>query len=112
MKLNIVRHKKVHRCKETWQTEFQVKWKGYEDLSWEPKENLEHAQEIIQDYWSRQKKSIATNTLSSPSSFSIKKLSPNAKVPIRQSEDSAGYDLHSAQELLFPLNQECSSKLI
>ena len=32
----IVRHKKQCGRQGTWQTEYQVKWKGYEDMTWEP----------------------------------------------------------------------------
>ena len=35
---------------------YQVKWRGYDELSWEPAENLGHAEEVIRDYWSRIKK--------------------------------------------------------
>ncbi len=52
----IVRHKKQRGCQGTWRTEYQVKWKGYEDMTWEPEENLENAQDIIANYWTRQKK--------------------------------------------------------
>ena len=52
----IIRHKKQRGHQGTWQTEYQVKWKGYEDMTWEPEENLENAQDIIADYWTRQKK--------------------------------------------------------
>lgn len=30
-----------------------VKWKGYEEASWEPEDNLEHSKEAIEDYWKR-----------------------------------------------------------
>ena len=30
---------------------YQIKWKGYEDLSWEPEANLAHSQEALSDYW-------------------------------------------------------------
>src|SRR6266542_4295916 len=49
-------YKKQHGRQGTWRTEYQVKWKGYEDMTWEPEENLENAQDIIADYWTRQKK--------------------------------------------------------
>ena len=52
----IVRHKKQCGCQGTWQTEYQVKWKGYEEMTWEPEENLEHSQDVIADYWNSQKK--------------------------------------------------------
>ena len=30
---------------------YHVKWKGYEETSWEPAENLNHSRESIEDYW-------------------------------------------------------------
>ena len=30
---------------------YQVKWTGYEELTWEPEEYLTHAVEVIRDYW-------------------------------------------------------------
>ena len=58
----IIRHRKVRARKGTWRTEFQVQWKGYEDLTWEPEEHLDHAQDLLSDYWNRQSKKIATLT--------------------------------------------------
>src|SRR6266498_1418186 len=49
----IIRHKKQRGCQGTWQSKYQVKWKGYEDMTWEPEENLKHTQDIIADYWNR-----------------------------------------------------------
>ena len=41
-----------HCCATQGKTEYQVLWTGYslDQATWEPKENLEHASEIIQDY--------------------------------------------------------------
>src|SRR6266511_6068010 len=36
--------------------------KGYEDMTWEPEENLENAQDIIANYWTRQKKAENPNS--------------------------------------------------
>ena len=58
----IIQHRKVRARKETWRTEFQVQWKGYEDLTWEPEEHLDHAQDLLSDYWNRQSKKITTLT--------------------------------------------------
>jgi hypothetical protein len=43
-----------HRGKKNKQ--YQVKWKGYEETSWEPEENLKNAEDTIKDYWIRLKK--------------------------------------------------------
>ena len=43
----IIQHRKVHARKGTWRTEFQVKWKGYEDLTWEPEVHLDHALDSV-----------------------------------------------------------------
>ena len=32
---------------------YQVKWTGYEDLTWEPEEYLTHAADVIRDYWKK-----------------------------------------------------------
>jgi hypothetical protein len=37
---------------------YHVKWKGYEETSWEPEENLEHSRESIEDYWKKKKRQI------------------------------------------------------
>jgi len=59
---HIIQHRKIHAQKEIWQTEFQVQWKGYENLTWEPEEHLDHVQDLISDYWSRQSKWITMIT--------------------------------------------------
>jgi len=30
--------------------QYRVKWKGYDDQTWEPIENLKNAQELVKDY--------------------------------------------------------------
>ena len=30
---------------------YHVKWRGYDEMSWEPEENLRHSRESINDYW-------------------------------------------------------------
>ena len=57
---HIIRHRKIRTQKGTWRTEFQVQWKCYEDLTWE--QHLDHAQDLISDYWNRQSKQIAVIT--------------------------------------------------
>ena len=59
----IIKHRKVCTCKGTWQTKFQVQWKGYEDLTWEPEDHLDHAPDLIHNYWARQSKQIAVLTM-------------------------------------------------
>ncbi len=58
----IIRHQKIRSHKGTWRTKYQVKWKGYPDLTWEPEENLEHSQEVILDYWSRTSRKASTTS--------------------------------------------------
>ena len=53
---------RILRHKGTKKIVYQVKWTGYEDLTWEPEENLTNANEIIKDYW----KQIATRQKRSP----------------------------------------------
>jgi len=36
--------------KGKWRIEYHVQWKGYEEPTWEPSENLSHAKELIRDY--------------------------------------------------------------
>jgi hypothetical protein len=35
---------------------YHIKWRGYEETSWEPADNLRNSQEVIADYWKRKKK--------------------------------------------------------
>ena len=35
---------------------YHIKWRGYDESSWEPEENLRNSRESIQDYWKRKKK--------------------------------------------------------
>jgi len=37
--------------------QYHVKWKGYDEMSWEPEKNLQRSRESIDDYWKRKKKS-------------------------------------------------------
>jgi len=51
----IIRHSGTKNCR------YQVKWKGFQEYTWEPEENLEHAPEVLADYWKRQKHPKARN---------------------------------------------------
>jgi hypothetical protein len=44
---------RILRHKGTKNISYQVKWKGYEETTMEPEENLEHAPDVIADYWKR-----------------------------------------------------------
>ena len=33
--------------------QYQVKWVGYEDITWEPEDNLKNSPDLIRDYWQR-----------------------------------------------------------
>jgi len=71
---HIIRHSgtKNHR--------YQVKWKGFQEYTWEPEENLEHAPEILTDYWKRQKCPKARNPEDdSPSTSSAPHMAPQAR---------------------------------
>ena len=47
---------RIIRHKGTKNIQYEIKWKGYEETSWEPKDNLSNTQEILEDYWKRKKK--------------------------------------------------------
>ena len=44
---------RIVRHKGTKNISYQVKWSGYEDLSWEPEKNLTNAADVLADYWKR-----------------------------------------------------------
>ena len=53
-----------HRRTTNGNTEYHVLWKGYglDQATWEPKENLDHAPEILRDYQQRlRKRNVITN---------------------------------------------------
>ena len=52
---------RIIRHRGTKNRQYQVKWKGYDEYSWEPHGNLQNAQDVINDYWSRQKNDKARN---------------------------------------------------
>ena len=39
-----------HRGKGSY-LEYEVKWVGYEETTWEPAENLENSAELVKEYW-------------------------------------------------------------
>jgi hypothetical protein len=39
--------------KGTKNRQYHVKWRGYDEMTWEPKDNLRHSRESIDDYWKR-----------------------------------------------------------
>src|SRR5258706_3962732 len=41
--------------KGTKNRQYHIKWKGYEQTSWESEDNLQNARELIDDYWKRKK---------------------------------------------------------
>ncbi len=45
-----------HRGKKNLQ--YQVKWAGYEDITWEPESNLRNAQEALAEYWKKRSKPL------------------------------------------------------
>jgi len=47
----ILKDRRIRAKKGKWRIEYHVQWKGYEEPTWEPSENLSHAKEIIRDYW-------------------------------------------------------------
>jgi len=58
---------------------YQVKWKGFQEYTWEPEENLDHAPEVLADYWKRQKCLKACNPEDdSPSTSSAPHMTPQA----------------------------------
>jgi hypothetical protein len=50
------------RHKGSKNVSYQVKWTGYEDMTWEPEENLKNSADVIADYWKR----IATKKTRNP----------------------------------------------
>ncbi len=52
----ILKDRRIRAKKGKWRIEYQVQWKGYEEPTWEPSENLSHAKDVILDYWTRKRK--------------------------------------------------------
>ncbi len=46
---------RIIKHKGTKNIRYQVKWKGYDEMTWEPKDNLRNSKESISDYWNRKK---------------------------------------------------------
>ena len=44
---------RILRHRGTKNISYQVKWKGYEDPTWEPEINLQNAQEAVAEYWKK-----------------------------------------------------------
>ena len=55
---HIIKDRRLRGEKGSWKCEYQVQWKGYEEPTWEPAENLEHSQDAIQDYWHHKQQSV------------------------------------------------------
>jgi len=53
---------RIVRHKGSKNVSYQVKWTGYEDMTWEPEENLKNSADVIADYWKR----IATKKTRNP----------------------------------------------
>jgi len=70
---------RIIRHSGTKNRRYQVKWKGFQEYTWEPEENLEHAPEVLADYWKRQKRPKARNPEDdSPSTSSAPHTAPQA----------------------------------
>lgn len=53
---NILDHKRKRKYnletkKYYYIKEYLIKWAGYDEISWEPEENLQNCQELLSDYW-------------------------------------------------------------
>jgi hypothetical protein len=44
---------RIIRHKGSKNISYQVKWKGYSELSWEPEQNLKNSADLIADYWKK-----------------------------------------------------------
>jgi len=57
----ILKDRQICTKKGKWCIEYQVQWKGYEEPTWEPSENLSHAKDVIYDYWTCKRKNNPDN---------------------------------------------------
>ena len=83
----IITYRKVYAKKGKWQIEYQVQQKGYEETTWEPSDNLEHAKESIKDYWIRKRQEEL-----SIASIAPLKPDPSIKQVIYLGKDISAYD--------------------
>lgn len=52
---------RIVRHRGTKNRTYQVKWRGYDEYSWEAEKDLANAQDVLNDYWSRKKNVKARN---------------------------------------------------